>query len=99
MSDQDKTRVGGGAHPGAPVAPNAGAGGQKSSDSGPIRQPQDPTIVPAPAGTNPAGNASQGSPSPRRTMVGVAANKAVDGSLILGNAGVSPRDPKPPSTM
>ena len=95
MSDQDKTRVGGGAHPGVPVAASAGTGGQKSSESGPIRQPQDPTIGPAsPAGTNPPG-----APSPRRTMVGVAANKALDGSLILGNAGVSPRDPKQPSTM
>jgi serine/threonine protein kinase len=98
MSDQDKTRVGGGAHPGVPVAPNAGAGAQKSSDSGPIRQPQDPTIVPS-AGPSPSGTNPPGSPSPRRTMVGVAASKAIDGSLILGNAGVSPRDPRPPSTM
>ena len=97
MSDQDKTRVGGGPHPG-PSAPSAGNGGQKNPDSGPIRlAPQDPTI--GPAGATPSGTNPSGAPSPRRTMVGVAANKAVDGSLILGNAGATPRDTRPPSTL
>src|SRR5689334_17593475 len=96
MSDQDKTRVVGGAQSGPPVAANQGSGAQKTPDSGPIRSPQDPTIGPV-AGAAPGNPAP--SPSSRRTMVGVAAAKAVDGSLILGNAGVTPRDPKPPLTM
>jgi serine/threonine protein kinase len=101
MSDQDKTRVGGGPHPGSPVAANAGNGGAKSPDSGPIRtSPQDPTIGPAGGG---AGSFTPpNSPSSRRTMVGVGATKGHDGSLMLGNAGAQPREPrepKPPSTM
>src|SRR5690348_5108770 len=98
MSDQDKTRVVGGPQSSPPVAANNGGGTPKSPDSGPIRSSQDPTIGPAAAAGTTPGNPAP-SPSSRRTMVGVGAAKAVDGSLILGNAGVTPRDPKPPTTM
>src|SRR6185503_20231123 len=101
MSDQDKTRVGGGPHPGPSVASNAGNGGQKSPDSGPIRSaPQDPTIGPGGGSGSPGAFTPPNSPSSRRTMVGVGATKALDGSLMLGNAGAQPRpDPKTPSTL
>src|SRR2546423_9833189 len=89
MSDQDKTRVVGGPQSSPPVAANIGGGAQKSPDSGPIRTPQDPTIGPAAAAGTTPGNPAP-SPSSRRTMVGVGATKGVDGSLFLGNAGVTP---------
>ncbi|HEU4732794.1 MAG TPA: serine/threonine-protein kinase, partial [Kofleriaceae bacterium] len=52
-----------------------------------VRQPQDPTVV---------GSGFSG--PPRRTMIGVAANKAVD-ATVLGSAGAAQRDPKPPGTL
>ncbi len=96
MSDQDKTRAGrdssSGAHPSpAAVAANlSGVGPLPVSESGPIRQPQDATVV-APSGVIAAA-------SPRRTMVGVAANRAHEATVTLGQAGAA-RDPRPPSTI
>src|SRR4051812_7452069 len=81
MSDQDKTRAGGGPPPGPS---GAGNGARPVDDRGlppggsaaegrrgviDARQPHESTVV-LPSGL--------GSPSPRRTMIGVAANRAVD---------------------
>src|SRR5512140_379922 len=87
MSDQEKTRVGS-AHPSPPsVAANL-TGGAPMPPDGPVsRQPQESTIVgPAPVVPN------------RRTMVGVAANRAAE-ATVVGSVGAQQRDPIPPSTL
>jgi serine/threonine protein kinase len=94
MSDQDKTRAGrengaGTNQSPATVAANlSGLAPMSGSESSPIRQPQEATVV-MPSGL--------GAPSPRRTMVGVAANRATE-AVTLGSPGAA-RDPRPPSTI
>jgi eukaryotic-like serine/threonine-protein kinase len=58
----------------------------------PLRAPQDATVV------IPSGLGAIVAPAPRRTMVGVAANRALDATVLLGNPGAA-RDPRPPSTI
>ncbi|MBC7976915.1 MAG: hypothetical protein H7138_18220, partial [Myxococcales bacterium] len=76
MSDQDKTRADRDSSSGAQPSPAAVAANLSSvgpllvSESGPIRQPQDATVV------VPSGLGVIAASSPRRTMVGVAANRA-----------------------
>src|SRR5262245_55468508 len=87
MSEQDKTRAGGGA-PSAPASGNSG-GAAKPSDVNIIRRPEEPTVVPRQASpTSP--------PHSGRTLVGVGAQP---GTVVLGNAGAPQRDVKAPSTM
>jgi serine/threonine protein kinase len=87
MSDQDKTRLVGGAHPGPPS--NA-SGAAKPLEPAEARQPHEATVIVPPGSSTPA---------PRRTMVGVAASRASESNIVLGNAGAPQRDPRPPSTM
>ena len=84
MSDQDKTVSGGSS------LPSSGSPG----DVVPLRSPQDATVV------IPSGLGAIASPSPRRTMVGVAASR-VHETVSLGAPGAArdARDPKPPSTI
>jgi len=91
MSDQDKTRVGSGAHPGPPsVAANLIGGASNSPDGLVIRQPQEATVVVSP---------TLGSvPPPRRTIVGLTPNKALE-TTVPGSINAQPRDPAPPSTL
>ena len=84
MSDQDKTRVGAGVQPGA-TAGSAGAG----TPPGEARLPSDPTVLAS----------GLAAPGPRRTMVGVAANRSALDGVVLGGAGAPPRDPRPPTTL
>ena len=82
MSDQDKTVSGGSS------SPSSGSPG----DAVPLRSPQDSTVV------IPSGLGAIASPSPRRTMVGVAASRVFDSTVALGQPGAA-RDPRPPSTI
>jgi len=91
MSDQDKTRVGGGAPAPSTGAPSHSAAKSPDANVNVIRQPQEPTVVAT------SGNGGLASASPRRTMVGVAANRAGD-AFALGQPG-APRDPRPPSSV
>jgi eukaryotic-like serine/threonine-protein kinase len=85
MSDQDKTRVGEGGSPGAP----ASAAGGAPSPPGIVRQPQESTVV--------ASGLAGAAPPPRRTLVGVAANRMME-ATIVGSAASARPDPRPPST-
>jgi serine/threonine protein kinase len=90
MSDQDKTRAGGGPFPGA-----SSVGNPPPPEV--IRSPQEATVVATPS---PA--AGMTTPAPRRTMVGVAANRAGDATITLGQPGRmrgDSRPPAPPSTL
>jgi len=95
MSDQDKTRAGvmpGGRDGGNPAPSTVAATlSGAAPESGPIRSPQDSTVV------IPSGLAT---PSPRRTMVGVAATRGTDATFSLaGSNARDARDPRPPSTL
>ena len=85
MSDQDKSRAGG-----APPGPSSvgSGGGPRLADN--VRQPHEPTVV---------STAGLAAPSPRRTMIGVGANRTGDGGVVLGGAGAPSRDPRPPGTL
>jgi eukaryotic-like serine/threonine-protein kinase len=79
MSDQDKTRVGGGGHPVSSSGTNAG-GPAKPSDVNVIRREDPPR------------SASASTPPHGRTLVGVGANQV--STVVLGNAGAPPREQK-----
>jgi len=89
MSDQDKTRAGGGVHPNPGAASTLTGHAPPTESSVVARQPHESTVL-VPSGL--------GSPSPRRTMIGVAANRASEGTVVLGGAGAA-RDTRPPATM
>jgi eukaryotic-like serine/threonine-protein kinase len=97
MSDQDKTRVGGGAHPGSSPAVAGAGGGVPKPEASVVRSSSEPAVVPS-------GLGSISSPSSRRTMIGVGAGVAGRGSseatVVLGNAGApQAAQPRPPGTM
>jgi len=86
MSDQDKTRVGSGAHPSPSNVTANIVGG--------TREPQESTVL------IPSGLSAVATPPSRRTMAGVAANKAMDATVLASaGAGALQRDPAPPSTL
>src|SRR4051794_16184797 len=93
MSNQDKTHVGSGAHPSPSNVTASLTGGAPNPPDGPVtRQPQEPTVM------GPAGSGAVPAPPNRRTMVGVAANKGMGATALVG-VGAPQRDPRPPSTL
>ncbi|HEX4420109.1 MAG TPA: protein kinase [Kofleriaceae bacterium] len=97
MSDQDKTRsAGGGAHP----SPSTIAGVTSAPPDVIVRAPHDATVVSSSVASSVA--PGLGTQPSRRTMVGVAANKALD-ATAAARPHVLPRAqqpvPKPPTTI
>jgi serine/threonine protein kinase len=62
----------------------------KPTEPNPARQPHEATVL-VPSGL--------GAPAARRTMIGVAANRAADTTVVLGGAGAPQQDPRPPNTI
>ena len=86
MSEQDKTRLGGGPPPGSPSVGGGGVGGNPKSPDAGSRAPNDPTVIPSGFG------AIAQPPVKARTMIGV-------GATQHGLAPRDQRDSKPPTTV
>jgi serine/threonine protein kinase len=100
MTEQEKTRIGDGAHPGPSHVSTDITGGAPRPPDGPMtRQPQESTVL---VSSGPSGPSAVATPPSRRTMVGVAATRAMEatglGSAGAG-AGAGQRAPAPPSTL
>jgi serine/threonine protein kinase len=98
MTDQEKTRIGDGAHPGPSNVSTDITGGAPRPPDGPMtRQPQESTVL---VSSGPSGLGAVATPPSRRTMVGVAASRAMEATgLGSAGAGAGQRAPAPPSTL